>query len=82
MEWKTIDSAPKDGGKVILAKFDFVHKRVDDIFKEDAEMVYSSFWVSQGYWDEGRWTDGLERLVPPTHWYPLELPLPPLDIEE
>jgi len=68
MEWKPIDSAPKDGTKVDLW---ILH-----------EFSGSSFRVPDCYWINNRWVQTgipLNRGERPTHW---SLPLPPPPKEE
>lgn len=59
--WRTIDSAPKTGQRVLLAKI---------VGHPDHETAL--WWASIGQWDAKRdcWTDRVDRLVPPTHWLP------------
>jgi len=72
-EWQDIASAPKDGTRVIVCKWAWVHKAVDDIFDDEAEKIWHLCFATTAHWlsDKGYWTDGLERLVEPTHWMPL-----------
>jgi len=79
--WLPIESAPKDGTRIIVAHIGWCYS--NDRFKElvfsDAPRnEYRVFWVSQARFDAKRdkWTDGLDSLVPPTHWQPLITPQP------
>lgn len=57
-EWRAIDSAPKDGTRVLVASHDFI--------------VTAEFWVYEGtgLWRD----DNGESLPQPTHWMPLPPP--------
>lgn len=70
-EWKTIDSAPRDGTPVMLFS---PQLSLDDPFNVDGGLV----WVSGGYGKGvlGVWR-GDSNKNPPTHWMPL--PPPPKD---
>ena len=65
--WHAMESAPHDR-PVLLTVFGWC---VTDL--DEWTMQYQQAWVAKGYWHEerGYWTDGVERLVEPTHWMPL-----------
>lgn len=69
-EWKTIDSAPRDG-QSILAIISGNHKRTGSPYVP--EVVE---WTEYGWWNE-MWGDQQNHGVfHPTHWMPL--PTPPV----
>ncbi len=72
MEWQTIDTAPKDGTKIILAKFGAT-EAIEEF--DIPSTPYQIYWASLGFWSEewGNWNDGIEPngLASPTHWMPL-----------
>ena len=73
-EWQKIETAPKDGTKAILAKIAPTGSVPElDIPAKPAHV----WWATSGYWDSvyKHWTNGLEKLVPPSHW--MHLPEPP-----
>lgn len=91
MSWQPIVSAPKDGRRILLARFGYWNdpggteygteewrKNVWD----NSRRVYSLFWVVVGHWSAkwNNWNDGTEPagLNAPTHF----MPLPPLPPEE
>jgi len=82
LRWQPIETAPKDGTRVIVSKFAWVVREVQDIFREDAERIWHLCFVTTAHFlsDKSYWTDGLERLVEPTHWMPL--PDPPSSSKE
>lgn len=61
-EWRPIESAPRDGSRMLLALCDSGH-------------VY---WCVSGVWSKRfkNWNDGMEPagLADPTHWMPLPAP--------
>lgn len=63
-EWQLIENAPKNGSKIILAKY---HQ--SDLW-----------WICKGFWSDKwkNWNDGIEPsgLADPTHWKPI--PTPPV----
>lgn len=76
--WHPIASAPRDGSRIIVALFSWVHSDIQRIFDQDPDQWHLCFAVT-AQWDAERecWTDGLERLVDPTHWRHVGLyPLP------
>ena len=65
--WQPIETAPKDGTRIIVAK----------------QSGYVMAWASSAYWFERQykdrekysgWTDGFDTLATPTHWMPLPAP--------
>lgn len=66
MKWRPIESAPKDGTRLMLAK----------IVGHPANPT-ALWWACAGLWSDrwNNWNDGVEPcgLAGPTHW----LPLPP-----
>lgn len=72
--WQPIETAPKDGARVLLAKFGWAEDMEGNNEYRLFFSVSGSWWTERDYW-----TDGLEKLIPPTHWMPL--PAPPQDTE-
>jgi len=85
--WMPIETAPKDGTKVLLAKYDWSSDTGDAAFGsadwkqrvfDETRRKYSSWWCCEGRWSErwGNWNDGIEPcgLAGPTHWMPLPAP--------
>ena len=78
--WNDIDTAPKDGSRVILAKHGWTTDMGDlkqgseewktRFFDDRAPKEHRCWWVARGYWkaDRQKWTDGLDYLTDPTHW--------------
>jgi len=62
MNWQPIETAPKDGTRIIVAK----------------QSGYVMAWASSAYWFDREkysgWTDGVDTLATPTHWMPLPAP--------
>lgn len=58
-EWKPIETAPKNGTRVLIADL-------------DVWMAVARFWPCNMYWSEDA-ASGL-RLNEPTHWMALPLP--------
>lgn len=68
-DWQSIETAPKDGSKILLADYSgFAARGTDGV------------WICSGRWlsPEGYWWDGIERLYTPTHWQPLPTPPTPV----
>lgn len=67
VEWRGIESAPKDGSRVLLGK----------IVGHPSHKT-ALWWAVAGYWSERwkNWNDGVEPsgLAGPTHWSPLPKP--------
>lgn len=78
--WRPIETAPKDGTRIIAATIGwcFSRERLDKWDLEPPKDEYRVFWVSSAQFDTARdrWTDGLEGIIPPTHWRPLDTPAP------
>lgn len=79
--WQDIATAPKDGTRVIVAKIGWCHSTLERLRQsiENADLEpdeYRVFFATSAHFHEKRqyWTDGLERLVEPTHWMPLPSP--------
>lgn len=73
--WKPIETAPKDGTRIMLAKFG---KTFDANTWKETEDV-KLFWAGAGFWSKkwNNWNDGFEPcgLASPTHWFEIpELP--------
>ncbi len=70
MNWQPIETAPKDGTRIVLAKF-------------NATPGFTElWWLTLGHWSEkwGNWNDGIEPcgLAGPNFWVSLDtLPEPP-----
>lgn len=66
-QWQGIESAPRDGTRMILAKF------VGHPAHETA-----LWWAVAGHWSDKwqNWNDGVEPcgLAGPTHWMPIPTP--------
>lgn len=76
--WRPIESAPKDGSKILLAK----------IIPASEDRDAAIWWAVMGFWFHERrvarslgqltirdhWTDGSEWLGEPTHWMPIPAP--------
>lgn len=84
-EWKTIDSAPKDGRELIGHRpdqgvFAFRWAWMEELVPKDqhGDPVEDYDDSSSGWWHD-RW-GWLERDLTPTHWQPL--PAPPSPMEE
>lgn len=89
-EWQPIESAPKDGTKILLARFGYVSDTtgLDEGSEEwsrriwdQSHRVYCLWWAIGGWWSAkwNNWNDGTEPagLAGPTHWMPVETPDPP-----
>lgn len=63
--WQPIETAPKDGTKVLLAR----------IGRNEAGKDLGIWWACKGFWSArwNNWNDGCEPcgLAGPTHWMPL-----------
>lgn len=79
--WQDIADAPKNGTRVIVAKWGWVHENIQDVKAaiggDVRPKVWRLFFATTAHFlpDRGYWTDGLERLVEPTHF--LVLPAAP-----
>ena len=84
-EWQPIETAPKDGTRVIVSKIGKTHdtqghgiysdeyRRI--IFEEEPTIVSVWFACTARYIaGQSYWSDGIEKLVTPTHWMPLPKP--------
>lgn len=73
--WLPIETAPKDGTKILLAKI-AATKAVPE-FGLEAKPTHV-WWCCQGWWSDkwGRWFDGVEPsgLAGPNYW----MPVPPV----
>lgn len=84
--WRPIDTAPKDGSHIILARWGWWTNtdglepgskewcdKVWRFAKEDRE--YGLWWIAKGFWSDRwkNWNDGVEPsgLNQPTHWTPI-----------
>lgn len=68
-EWRTIDSAPKDGTRIITFH----------LWTTYIQMVGISYWGSQGMYNAPAWhtysaTGAINHIDQPTHWMPLPAP--------
>lgn len=78
-DWQPIETAPRDGGYVIVARF----RNGDELcWVKHSRWIKAEELASENYgdpeeWDDG-WTDGNDEdeLCFPTHWMPL--PAPPV----
>lgn len=65
-EWIPIEDAPRDGSWLILARIAPVPGT--DITEPQPRTVW---WVTSGTWFGSYWSDGIARLMPPTHYIPM-----------
>ena len=68
MKWQPIDTAPRDGSKILLAR----------IGRNEVGENLGIWWACSGFWHSRyeNWNDGIEPsgLAHPTHWQPLPPP--------
>ena len=82
--WRDIESAPKDGSKILLAKYGWSNDAGDAVQGSDewkrrildqTRRKYGLWWCVAGHWSArwNNWNDGVEPsgLASPTHWMPL-----------
>ena len=86
--WQDIEGAPRDGTRIIVSKWAWVYVTLDALMAAWADDPFSDDFTKNRVWhlcfvtaaafdvEKRYWTDGLERLVEPTHWRPL--PAPPV----
>jgi hypothetical protein len=74
--WQPIETAPRDGERIVLAKYDWAHGL--SAFGPSDVQIYGLWWMTVGYWSDKwlNWNDGIEPsgLASPTHWMPLPEP--------
>jgi hypothetical protein len=82
VEWRPIETAPRDGTMIIVALFmphfessDFVMRGI----VRPTNNGWSFIWCSQAKWNKNneRWHDGVDTLASPNFWKPLEFPPAP-----
>lgn len=82
-KWQPIETAPRDGTQIVLAKYDWAHGLGAMFPRIDDELMYGLWWLTVGYWSDKwlNWNDGIEPsgLASPTHW--MALPPPPQEDE-
>jgi len=83
VQWQPIETAPKDGTKILLAKI----RPTDGIESLGiAPQPPHIWWAIYGYWSDkwGNWNDGVEPsgLASPTHWMRLSEPSEPLESDD
>lgn len=75
--WRPIETAPKDGTKILLAKIDSTNGAPEFGIEPHPPYVW---WCVQGYWSSkwGNWNDGVEPsgLAGPNFWMPTPAPTP------
>lgn len=78
MQWQDIATAPMDGTWIITAKVGWHHSsdRIKIEIWDQPKNRYDVWHCSRAQFNGRYWTDGVERLVEPTHWMPLETPEP------
>jgi len=73
--WRPIETAPKDGTKILLAKIAEIKAAPDFGFEGEPPQVW---WRCQGWWSDkwNKWFDGVEPsgLAGPNYW----MPVPPV----
>lgn len=82
--WLPIESAPRDGSKILLAKYGWSNDAGDAVQGSDewkrrildqTRRKYGLWWCVAGHWSArwNNWNDGVEPsgLAGPTHWMPL-----------
>lgn len=62
-EWQPIETAPKDGTRIVLATSDTAYAG------RWAESQYIGMW-----WMSGDYVAAFSKMNPPTHWMPLPQP--------
>lgn len=87
-----ISEAPRDGTRIILAKYGWTKDMSDleqgslswksALFDPAAPQKYECWWVVRGYWGANRrgWVDGVDGLDDPTHWMPDFAPPPVCEV--
>ncbi len=64
-EWQPIETAPKDGTRILVAR----------IGRNESGKDLGIWWACTGHWSDHykNWNDGIEPcgLCGPTHWMPL-----------
>lgn len=81
-EWMPIETAPKDGTRIIAALFAPHFELSDPVIggiPESRRTGWSFAWASRAEWckDRNRWHDGLETLAAPNFWMPVIPPAAP-----
>ena len=83
-EWQSIDTAPKDGTRILLAEdkivdvghyFDTSYEQEELVSQKGKKRIYELVKYVRGYWDTP------EGIFNPTHWMPLP-PAPPKKRDE
>ena len=87
MTWQPIETAPKDGTKILLSKFGYHNDAGDEPVGteewsrrvwDNTRRKFSLWWCVAGHWSVqwNNWNDGVEPsgLAGPTHWMPLPTP--------
>lgn len=80
-EWQSIDSAPKDGTRLLLARFGYIADTTGldegspewkQRIMDNSKRLYCLWWATTGWWSTkwNNWNDGVEPsgLADPTHW--------------
>lgn len=81
-EWQPIETAPRDGVRILLAKFGTTTDTTgleagsrewqERFFDKDAPKRYDLWWAVSGFWScrFQNWNDGVEPagLADPSHW--------------
>ena len=75
-DWQPIETAPKDGSRMLLAKFGWALVAPITAFSaETGPKEHRLWWGVVGFWSDLwlNWNDGVEPsgLAGPTHWMPI-----------
>lgn len=79
MKWLPIETAPKDGGEILLFGDGRVTSGNWSAPSEVPRLIYRDGFAPEEEWDEwepywASWDGGFTEEHPPTHWMPLPPP--------